>query len=125
MLDKVSDYFILGLFGMTILLCVNLYLMQRIENKTRYKKFDYHNYGTKFILMYMFLGFTFLIFPNKVKRYRKDNYLLKELKYLKMQINMCKDFPELAENEIKEYNNIMRYVKLQKIRKRKNGRFCK
>lgn len=111
-------YILVGMFFMTLLISINRFLMDKIEEKTSYKDKDYFNYSVTFILTYILFGFLFLIFHRKVKEYRKDKYILKELRFLKIQINMFKEYPDIVKDDIKEYNNLLRYIRLKKVQKK-------
>lgn len=101
----------------TTLITINALLRNVIEDKVNYDGVDLSFYGWKHIMLFMFFGFLFLLFPKKVKRYRKKYFIKNTIKNTKWYL---KAFPDndYYTNKLKEYNKYMRIEKIEKINRK-------
>lgn len=96
---------------------VNSLLRDFIDKKVRYNDVDLTFYGWKHLILFMFFGFTFLLFQNKIKKYRKRYFISHTIEQTKWHLLAFPD-NEYYKNKLKEYNNYIRIDKIKRIRKK-------
>jgi hypothetical protein len=99
----------------TFLLVFNILLRDKIEKYTQYNGVDISYYDWKFITLYMLIGFSFLIFKNKVKEYRK--YVWVKDMIGRMEYQKLVGYTLYDDTKYLAYKRYLQLKKLQKISK--------
>lgn len=110
------------IIGILFFMILNIAIEPFFNRLTEYKSKDkLHIQNTKFILYYMFFGVFMLIFYKKVREYKKQKYILNDIRFYEYIIKPHDDYSDKNNKQSKEYIKYMnnkRYLKLKKIQKK-------
>jgi uncharacterized membrane protein YsdA (DUF1294 family) len=113
------DYASYVIVILTVLLVSNVFLFQYyIEKKTQYKGREFYHESTLLQISLMFLGVFWLFNMSRLKRIRKDSYMLDRYYKLRINVEMFSNFPNIIAGDQAEFKALDRQFKLIAIQKK-------
>jgi hypothetical protein len=80
------------------------------EKLTKYKV-DLHYMPNWFVISYIFFGFLMFVFYKRIKEYRKQYYMVNQIKYIEWY-KLYHDY----DYDDEKYYNFKRYLKIKKVK---------
>lgn len=91
-----------------ILMVFNTIIKKYFEKLTKYKV-DLHYMPNWFVISYIFFGFLMFAFYKRIKEYRKQYYMVTQIKYREWW-KLSHDYDD------EKYYNFKRYLKIKKVK---------
>jgi len=96
-----------------ILMVFNTIIKKYFEKLTKYKV-DLHYMPNWFVISYIFFGFLMFAFYKRIKEYRKQYYMVTQIKYREWW-KLSHDYDDEEDGDEKYYN-FKRYLKIKKVK---------
>ena len=101
------------IFIVEMLLMINLIIKKYFEKKTKYIV-ELHYMPNWFTISYVFFGFLMLPFHKRIKEYRKQYYMITQIRHREWwKLSRGHDYEDEGD---KKYDIFKRYLKIKKLK---------